>query len=411
MRLLLVFSLLCPLALTAQSPLGLTAYYPFESNPGDASGDATNLGVPQGVVDYDCGVMGQAVLLTSAGDYLRIPGGASNNVNREFDDEDFTVSLYFKPLATSGTQYLVSKRDTACANPAYFYVRYLPATRTVTASLQQEGEAVSLDYAIDNAACWQHLVLVRDNTRLRLFINGRAVGSATTADRIDVDNSGDLLLGSSTCLSVGEQSFTGLLDEVRIYGRALSTEEVGELYLFPDRILTVPTPLFLGQSVDISLNSNCGTSFSWTPTAGVESPTEAEPTITPGSPGTQTYYVDIDDGRGFCVARDSIVLEVIDPDSLDCRQVFVPKAFTPNGIGPEANETFGIANPYAVGELLSFEVYDRYGGQVFRTTDPRQRWDGTFRGEPVNPGVMLWRAVYRCDGEELRQTGSVTILR
>ena len=411
MRLLLVLFLLCPLLTTAQATLGLTAYYPFESNLGDASGDATNLGIAQGVIDYDCGITGEALLLTNPGDYLRIPGGSSNNVNREFDDEDFSVSLYFKPLAASGTEYLISKRDTACSNPAYFFIRYRPATRTLTASLRQDGDAVSIDYTLTNTSCWQHLVLIRDNTRLRLFINGSAVGSATTTTRINVDNPGDLLLGSAACLSANEQSFSGLLDEVRIYGRALSTEEAGELYSFPDRILTVPGPLFLGQSIDISLNSNCGTSFSWTPAAGVDSPTEAEPTITPTSPGSKKYVVKIDDGLGVCVARDSIVLQVIDPDSLDCRQVFVPKAFTPNGIGPEANETFGIANPYAVGTLLSFEVYDRLGGQVFRTTDPQQRWDGSFRGQPVNPGVMLWRAVYLCKDQEIRQTGSVTILR
>ncbi len=411
MRLFLLLALLHPLANFAQTTLGLTAYYPFESNLGDGSGDASNLGVAQGVIDYDCGVNGEALLLTDAGDFVRIPGGATNNVNRKFDDEDFTVSLYFKPLDSTGTQYLISKRDTLCDNPARFSVRYRADTRTLTVTVAQDGAVTTLDHPITNSFCWQHLAVVRDNTRLRLFVNGQPVGSATATDRVNVDNSGDLLLGSATCLRPDEQSFTGLLDEVRIYGRALATEEVGALFFFPDRILTAPPPLFLGQSIDITLNSNCGTDFRWTPTDGVDDPTAAEPTITPTSAGTKTYFVDIDAGQGSCRARDTLVLTVIDPASLDCREVFVPKAFTPNGLGPEANETFGIANPFAVSELVTFEVYDRFGGQVFRTRDPQERWDGTFRGQAVNPGVMLWRMVYRCEGEELRQAGSVTILR
>ena len=123
------------------------------------------------------------------------------------------------------------------------------------------------------------------------------------------------------------------------------------------------------------------------------------------------FRVRIEDNVSSCVARDSLVLQVIDPEELNCTTLFVPKAFTPNGIGPVANETFGISNPFAIGELLSFEVYDRYGGQVFRTADRFARWDGSFKGQPVNPGVMLWRAVYRCRDEELIRTGSVTILR
>ena len=64
MRLLLLL-LLLPVLAGAQSTAGLNAYYPFEGNPGDATGSADNLGVPVGAVDYDCGVIGQAVSLAT----------------------------------------------------------------------------------------------------------------------------------------------------------------------------------------------------------------------------------------------------------------------------------------------------------------------------------------------------------
>ncbi|MCP9237088.1 LamG-like jellyroll fold domain-containing protein [Lewinella sp. JB7] len=411
MRRLLFLSLLFPVAVAAQSTLGLSAYYPFESNLGDAGGEASNLGVPVGAVDFDCGVVDQALLLGGNEDFVRIPGGASNNVNREFDDEDFTLSLYFKSTATDGNRYLISKRDTSCADEQYFHVRYAPASRTVEATLRQGNESATLTHVITNASCWQHLALVRENNRLRLFLNGTEVADVLTSNRINIDNTGDLLIGASACSAPDGQPFAGLIDEVRIYGRALPPSEVQELYFAPDRILTPSTLLFLSESIDITLNSNCGTSFSWSPTAGVETPTEAEPTITPVVAGRQVYRVRIADEISSCVARDSIVLQVIDPDSLDCTQLFLPKAFTPNGIGPAANEDFGISNPFAVPELVSFEIYDRYGGQVFRTNDPFARWDGSFKGQPVNPGVMVWRVVYRCEDQEVVRSGSVTILR
>jgi len=141
------------------------------------------------------------------------------------------------------------------------------------------------------------------------------------------------------------------------------------------------------------------------------SPTDAEPMITPVDAGRQSYLVRITDMESNCTAIDSLVLQVIDPDALDCGQVFLPKAFTPNGIGPVANEDFGISNPFAISELLSFEIYDRYGAQMFQSTDAFARWDGTFKGDPVQPGPVVWRVVFRCDGRELIESGSVMILR
>ena len=411
MRLLLIL-LLFSLTVSAQTDLGQSAYYPFESNLGDATGEPTNLGSPEGAVDYDCGVLSEALLLSGPDDYVRIPGGATNNVNREFDDEDFSVSFYFKALDSDGQQYLLAKRDTNCAVQPAFFIRYDIAPRTITAQLTgANGEVLALNHTLTNLGCWQHLVLVRDNTRLRLFINGEEVATATSPQRVNVDNTGDLLVGASACEDSTASTFSGLIDELRIYGRPLLTEEVQQLYLFPDRVLTPLTNLFLGQSITVDLNSNCGTSFAWTPPGPVVSPDQAEPTITPTVAGRRVFRVRIGDDISSCVARDSLVLQVIDPEDLDCNSLFVPKAFTPNGIGPVANETFGISNPFAIGELITFEVYDRYGGQVFRTADRFARWDGTFDGQPVNPGVMLWRAVYRCGEEELVRSGSVTILR
>jgi len=129
------------------------------------------------------------------------------------------------------------------------------------------------------------------------------------------------------------------------------------------------------------------------------------------SAGRQVYTVRITDAESNCVAVDSIAFQVIDPSTLDCANVFLPKAFTPNGVGPSANETFGISNPFAIPELLSFEIYDRYGTRMFQTTDVFEKWDGTFKGERVLPGPVVWRVVYRCEGEELVVSGSVMVLR
>ena len=72
---------------------------------------------------------------------------------------------------------------------------------------------------------WTFLAATFDGTNFGFYTNGvlAATGTGTlgapSSDPLEIANSG-------TC----DQYFTGLIDEVRIYNRALSYEEVGQLY-------------------------------------------------------------------------------------------------------------------------------------------------------------------------------------
>jgi len=395
---------------TVPTEVSLVAHYPMDGNFADATGDSSNGGVPSGVPEFGCGVDGTAVSLNGGNDFIRIPGG-NNNVNRGFNTEDFTVSLYFKPIGVNGTQYLISKRDTNCNNQRFFAVRYAPVSRTVSVSLRQNNQLAQINYTIRNGDCWQHLTIARNDNRLRLYLNAEEVGEISTTSRVDIENTGDLLIGSTECRTPGEISFDGLIDDVRIYRRALLPSEVRTLYLAPDRIFVTTNRLFLGESLPVDLNSNCGVTYAWSPAGDLDDPTIQNPTITPATAGRKSYEVLVTDMESSCIARDSLIVQVIDPSTLDCNQIFLPKAFTPNGIGPVANETFGISNPFAISELLSFEIYDRYGSQMFQSTNAFDRWDGSFKGTAVQPGPIVWRVVYRCEGAELVRSGSAMVLR
>jgi gliding motility-associated-like protein len=109
------------------------------------------------------------------------------------------------------------------------------------------------------------------------------------------------------------------------------------------------------------------------------------------------------------VASDSIRINVVDPATLVCDTLYLPKAFTPNGDG--INDQFGISNPFAIQQLVSFEIFDRWEGRVFYTEDPFGQWDGTYKGKPVNPGVLLYKIRHMCNGTERFASGSLTLLR
>ncbi|NUO03557.1 MAG: gliding motility-associated C-terminal domain-containing protein, partial [Saprospiraceae bacterium] len=134
-----------------------------------------------------------------------------------------------------------------------------------------------------------------------------------------------------------------------------------------------------------------------------------EPVINPAAAGEFTYVVQMNDNIASCIATDTFRLRVVDPSDLDCRAVFLPKAFTPNGDG--LNETYGISNPFAIPQLVAFEIFDRWGGRVFFTEDPFEQWDGSLGGQPVNPGVFLYRVRWMCNNIERLDAGSLTVLR
>ncbi len=403
--------LLCTLG-AAQTTVGLTAHYRFEGDFKDAVGNSANTGTPVGMPAFGCGVEGQALRLNGANDQVRVLSDNEFTINGELDNrEDFTLSFYFKSTGNNGIQYLLAKRDTSCQGDRNdFYIRYTPQLRTLEVRLfEAPNKEARLVRQVPVGSCWQHVAVVRDDNRVNLYLNGKFATSAGTAGRIDLDNAGKLLIGGADCRSTNETTFAGLMDELRVYNRALDEEEVRRLYAAPDQIQTADTLIYLGDAVDIQLTNTCGTNFSWMPQTDVDDPAAAEPTISPTTPGDQVYQVRIQDAVSFCTAIDSIRIRVIDPAALDCNVVYLPKAFTPNGDG--LNDTYGISNPYAVRELLSFEIFDRWGGRMFFTSDPFAKWDGTFRGSTVQPGVLLYRVNYVCNGEERVETGGVTVLR
>ena len=95
----------------------------------------------------------------------------------------------------------------------------------------------------------------------------------------------------------------------------------------------------------------------------------------------------------------------INPETL----IFVPNAFTPDGNG--TNEVF---KPTAVGlKTYDFRIYNRWGQEIFSTSDPNIGWDGTFKsGNKANSGAYSWRIFAKGQNDRLiSKTGVVVLMR
>ena len=73
-----------------------------------------------------------------------------------------------------------------------------------------------------------------------------------------------------------------------------------------------------------------------------------------------------------------------------CGQVFIPDAFSPNGDG--VNDLFKVYGKCI--DKLALQIFDRWGNQIFETSDPLSGWNGTFQGHEMNTGTYLYQANY-----------------
>lgn len=183
----------------------------------------------------------------------------------------------------------------------------------------------------------------------------------------------------------------------------------------PPQLLVIAEPadtlMELGFTLDISTTTfpfGRPVDFEWSPSTGLSSTTDPEPTATAIS--EQYYIVKITDDDG-CVAYDTVHIRVNKR-----RPVYFPNIFKPEGAEQFGNDFFtGYSGPAAT-QINLLRVYDRWGSLVYEKKDfplnePNFGWNGTNNGEKVQ-GVFAWYALVGfIDGEELPYEGSITVLR
>ncbi len=152
----------------------------------------------------------------------------------------------------------------------------------------------------------------------------------------------------------------------------------------------------------LQLNGTGGQFYSWTPSTGLNDPNIANPVAILTE--SQKYTLQVKSLAG-CIAQDTIHVTVykVLPD------LYVPDAFTPNGDGK--NDIFKPI-PIGIKKLNYFKVYNRLGQLIYSTTVQKRGWDGTFKGQPQDPGVFVWIAEgVDYLGKTLYRKGSVTLIR
>ncbi len=229
-----------PSLVTAAGDDGLVAHYPFDGDTLDISGN-DNHAASHGGVSFVLGVHGGAVSFDGSSGYLEADGDGPLALSQ------WTISVWVNPRANTDSQaMLVGKPNQSnrfnynlsFASPSQVRSRYESNQTSDDRDFIVEGPQLTLD-------TWTHVVSTRDGSGNHcLYING-AQYDCELHTAAPAANTAPLWMGKwySPPLNL---FFTGELDDVRIYNRALSAAEVRDL--FSGGTSTTITYVALGDS-------------------------------------------------------------------------------------------------------------------------------------------------------------------
>jgi hypothetical protein len=209
---------------------GLVAWYPFNGNANDESGNGHN-GTVYGVTltsdrlgDENCAY---SSIYDAIGDNYQIV--VSDDDNLDFGSANFSVAIWVK-RATHNAGTILSKYVKGSGGTGWTLGH---TTDTVNLSLRDgsgtcyTNGAGKDEFVSVATGTWHFLTGVRRGSVIELWIDGILQGSADIYDPDgSVNNSMNLLIGRQPA----ESSFDGVYDDVRIYSRALSADEITALY-------------------------------------------------------------------------------------------------------------------------------------------------------------------------------------
>lgn len=169
------------------------------------------------------------------------------------------------------------------------------------------------------------------------------------------------------------------------------------------------TSILIGEQLRVDMQQNTLTpvQYEWTPSTGLSCSNCKTPILQPAE--TTTYTIR---GTDILGCKDSTTFTVqVDEDN----RFYIPNAFAPNG--SNGNELFMLYSPGDVVKVKSMQIYSRWGELLFEQRDflpnlPANSWDGTFRGQPLNTGVFLYKFELELLGGTTKVVmGDVTLIR
>lgn len=233
---------------------GLVAYYRFAGNTLDATDYHNDVAVVAGAVPTAdrMGNLNSAYQFDGNNDYLMIPDSPSLHSTR------LTVAAWVKVDAIHSLHQAIVAKYWGTTNDHSgrswtFELSPNDAHPKFTGVWSGVNTAIASSNSV-NIGHWTFLAATFDGAAIRIYENGELTTTLPKSGDLDLGTH-ELTIGSTCTTGLDNTWFKGAIDEVMVFNRALSAEEVALLYE------PIPDKLRIGQGTDCLL--------SWEPTEQV----------------------------------------------------------------------------------------------------------------------------------------------
>ncbi len=241
---IIIFTIFLTPSVLADITDGLVAHYRFDGNSKDSSGNGNDGSESSPIISYITGIKGKAVLFKGCDSpsHIHVP----NSRSLQFSDK-ITISFFARVDSTKqmdgyanclddtgesfGGAILAKDNDrsgfvirTGADNDGNFSSlwsnNHFSSPRTIT-RVELPG------YKIRS---WRHIAFVINDKEAKTYVNG------VLKDHVISDDSVDFSIANERDLYIGKfdnywHPFFGAIDDLRIYNRDLSEEEINSLYI------------------------------------------------------------------------------------------------------------------------------------------------------------------------------------
>ena len=192
----------------------LVAHYAFDGDASDSTG--VNPATVEGAPVYVAGQQGQAIQMDGLADYVLVEG--------DFVLPNYTVSMWFRSEDLTESADLLSLYDAGGGHGIIMELSDMGAIRYLHRFPFDTGGGNNIysGPGFDDGA-WYHLAVVKTDTTMTMYINGVSIGSVE--DDTQFTSVPQFTMGVLKHDDL-QRYFPGELDEVYLYSRALSPEEV-----------------------------------------------------------------------------------------------------------------------------------------------------------------------------------------
>lgn len=198
-------------------------YWKFDEGSGDVAGDSSgneNDGTLVNNPTWVSGLLGQALEFDGVDDYVTIPDSPSLDINGA--GITFMAWIYSPGFQDYG--WIMGKGQSGPWDDMVWWL--LPRSNgAIRYGIKSGGSTIErLDIPVGLAInTWQHVAVVYDGSYMRFYLNGVERDSYPKTGNLDV-NDAPILIGLDGWSPTNH--YRGKIDEVKIYNRALSPEEI-----------------------------------------------------------------------------------------------------------------------------------------------------------------------------------------